>query len=60
LQIGIHVDLLLDRREFDQLLRELIGIERIERILVLQLVVRSCKNVLKLPASCCEALVPAA
>jgi hypothetical protein len=37
LQIGVRVDLLLDRSEFDQLLRELIGIERIERILVLQL-----------------------
>ena len=33
----IHVDLLLDRGKFDQLLGELIGIERIERILVLQL-----------------------
>jgi hypothetical protein len=37
LQVGVHVDLLLDRSKFDQLLRKLIGIERIERILVLQL-----------------------
>jgi len=37
LQIGVHVDLLLDRSKLDQLLRKLIGIERIERILVLQL-----------------------
>ena len=37
LQVGVHVNLLLDRSKFDQLLRKLIGIERIERILVLQL-----------------------
>ncbi len=37
LQVGIHVDLLLDRGELDELLGELVGIERIERILVLQL-----------------------
>jgi hypothetical protein len=60
LQVGVLVDLLLDRSKFDQLLRKLIGIERIERILVCSCVVRSCKNVLKLPASCCEAFAPAA
>ena len=37
LHVGVHVDLLLDRGEFDQLLSELTGIERGERILVLQL-----------------------
>ena len=37
LQVGVHVDLLLDRSKFDQLLRKLIGIERIEWILILQL-----------------------
>src|SRR4029077_8038433 len=37
LQVRVHVDLLLDGRELDQLLGELIGVERIERILVLQL-----------------------
>ena len=33
----IRLHLLLDRREFDQLLGELVGVHRAERILVLQL-----------------------
>jgi hypothetical protein len=37
LQIGVHVDLLLDRSKLDELLGELVGVERIERILILQL-----------------------
>jgi len=37
LHVGVHVDLLLDRRELDQLLSELIGIEWTEWILILQL-----------------------
>ena len=37
LQVRVLVDLLLDRGEFDELLGELVGVERGERILVLQL-----------------------
>jgi hypothetical protein len=37
LQIGVHVDLLLDRSKLDELVGELVGVERIERILILQL-----------------------
>src|SRR6202034_3745440 len=35
LHVGVHIDLLFDRGEFDELLGELIGVERVERVLVL-------------------------
>ena len=34
-ELRVHVDLLLDARELHQLLGELVGVERIERVLVL-------------------------
>ena len=37
LQLRIHVHLLLDAGELDELLGELVGVERVERILILEL-----------------------
>ena len=37
LEVGVHVDLLLDGGKFDELLGKLIGVEWVQRILILQL-----------------------
>ncbi|MGB6585267.1 MAG: hypothetical protein WBE93_04810 [Pseudolabrys sp.] len=46
--MGFH--LLLDLRELHELLRELIGVEWIQRFWFFSCVVNSCRNVVKLPA----------
>ena len=51
----VGVELLLDAGEFDQLLGELVGVERIERILICSCVVSRVRKLWKLPAICCEA-----
>jgi len=48
----VGVDLLLDAGELDQLLSKLVGVERAQRILILQLSRQQLQEALKVPAIC--------
>jgi len=51
-QLIVGLELLLDRSELHQLLSELVGVQWIERILVLQLRRQQCQEGLKVSSEC--------